>query len=448
MKKHFLLLTILIQATLQAQHITGTFKQHALQEITLEGFEYYNILELGKTQADSLGNFSLNYPKDYKGMALLKTEDKNSLVLLLGKESLLTLKGTHITETDSLQLNASENKTFFNYAMGQGYRANALNAWKYLDKLYRMEEQFIQQKKVKRTIKKELQRIEETAQKLVDGLDKSSYLRWFIPYRKFIQQMPTIIRTETERISASIALFRTTDFNHPNWKTSGILKEFIEAHYFMLENSSGSVEEKQEKMNKSSQYLINNLKNNEALLNEVVQQLFNYLEERSLFVASKYLAIQVLNHSQCEIDNKVANKLEKYRNLKVGNTAPDIQIDKTKKLSDYKHPILLVFGVSDCSACKTEAVELLNYYDEWKTKKNVEVIYISLDTNKDAYKNSYQDAPWQMYCDFKGWESKAAKEYHIWETPSYFLIDKNLKILSQINSVAHANAWIIHQLTP
>ena len=403
-------------------------------------------MELGKIQADSLGNFSLNYPKDYKGMALLKTEDKNNLVLLLGKESLLTLNGTHITETDSLELNASENKTFFNYAMGQGYRTNAINAWNYLDKLYKMEGQFTTQEKVKRTITKELQRIEETAQKLVEGLDQNSYLRWFIPYRTFIQDMPTIFRTETERIPASITLFRTTDFNHPNWKTSGVFQEFIEKHYFMLENSSGSLAEKQEKMNKSSQYLIKNLKDNEMLLNEVVQQLFNYLETRSLYIASKYLATQVLSQSQCEIENKVANRLEKYRNLKVGNTAPDIQLDKTKKLSDYKQPVLLVFGVSDCSACKIEAVELLKHYNEWKTKKNVEVIYVSLDTDEATYKQAYKNAPWQLFCDFKGWESKAAKEYHIWATPSYFLLDKNLKILSHINSVAHANASINYKL--
>jgi len=447
MKKHFLLLTLLIQATLQAQNITGTFKHHVLQEIALEGFEYYNTLELGKTQADSLGNFSLNYPKEYKGMALLKTEDKNSLVLLLGKESLLTLKGTHITETDSLQLNASENKTFFNYAMEQGYRTNATNAWNYLDKLYKMDGQFVQQKKVKRTITKELQRIEETAQKLVDGLDKNSYLRWFIPYRKFIQEMPTIIRSETERIPASIALFRNTNFNHHNWKTSGILKEFIEAHYFMLENYK-SLEENAVAMNFSSEALIYNLKDNKELLNKVSKELFLYLDDRSLYKASAYLAVALLKNHRNSLEMNVINRLEKYVTLKVGNSAPDIQLTKTKKLSGYKQPVLLVFGVSDCSACKTEAVELLNYYDEWKTKKNVEVIYISLDTDKDAYKNSYQDAPWQMYCDFKGWESKAAKEYHIWGTPSYFLLDKNLKILSHINSVAHANAWIMYQLTP
>lgn len=48
--------------------------------------------------------------------------------------------------------------------------------------------------------------------------------------------------------------------------------------------------------------------------------------------------------------------------------------------------------------------------------------------------------------DFKGWEAKAANDHHIWGTPSYFLLDKDLIILSHINSVAHANAWIKRRL--
>ena len=107
---------------------------------------------------------------------------------------------------------------------------------------------------------------------------------------------------------------------------------------------------------------------------------------------------------------------------------------------------MLVFGKSDCPHCKEGALELLKYYAGWKTKKNVEVVYVSLDTDKKVYQEAYQNAPWPMFCDFKGWDSKAAKDYHIWGTPSYFLLDKELTILAHINSVDHANAWITFRL--
>lgn len=445
MKKILLSISLLCSIVLTAQTLTGKLIYHAGQHISLSGFNYYDSYELAKTTTDSLGNFTLNYPKEYKGMGILKTQDGHNLVLLLDGNS-LSLQGTHISEMMDLEQSEGQNKTFFAYALEHSDRKNALNAWKYLDRLYGESKNFTEQFTTRKVITEEIYRLKDRETKRINSLPKGSYLRWFIPYRSFIQDMPEIIRTETERIAESIALFRTTDFNHPNWKTNGILQEFIEKHYFMLENSSGTVEEKQEKMNKSSLHLIQNLASNQYLLNQVVANLFSFLEERSLFVASEFLANQVLKGAQCEIEEKTTKKLEKYRHLKVGRTAPDIQLSSTQKLSDFKQPILLVFGKSDCPHCKEGALELLKYHAEWKTKKNVEVVYISLDTDKTVYKQAFQNAPWLTFSDFKGWDSKAAKDYHIWGTPTYFLLDKELTILGHMNSVAHANAWITSRL--
>lgn len=438
-----LLITSIKQTT--AQTITGILKHHAGQELSLVGFNNYKTVELAKTQTDSLGNFTLNYPKAYKGMALLKSQDKNSLVLLLN-QTFTTIKGTHISETDSLQLNATENKIFFNYAMVQGYRTNALNAWKYLDKLYNTQVLFKKQEIAKNSIQKELKRIKAEDTKLVNSLDKNSYLAWFIPIRKLIQETPTIMRTETERIPEAIAQFRNTNFNNSNFKTSGVLREYIEKHYFLIENMGLSIDSVAVQMNLSSNTLINTIKNNKGLLNKISENLFTYLEKRSLYKSSEYLAVTLLKDHQKDLEINVINRLEKYVSLKVGNTAPDIQITTTKKLSDYKQPVLLVFGVSDCGPCKKEAIELLKYYDTWKTKKDVEVVYISIDTDKEATKTAYQNAPWQSYCDYKGWDTQAAKDYFVYATPTYILLDKYMKILVHPSSIGQVDAWVNYKL--
>ena len=446
MKKTLILIALIF--TLQqttAQTITGILKHHAGQELSLTGFNNYKTVALAKTQTDSLGSFTLNYPKNYKGMALLKSQDKNSLVLLLN-QTFTTIKGTHISETDSLQLNATENKLFFNYAMGQGYRTNALNAWKYLDKLYNTQVLFKKQEIAKNSIQKELKRIKAEDTKLVNSLDKNSYLAWFIPIRKLIQETPTIMRTETERIPEAIAQFRNTNFNNSNFKTSGVLREYIEKHYFLIENMGLSIDSVAVQMNLSSNALINTIKDNKGLLNTITENLFTYLEKRSLYKSSEYLAVTLLKDHQKNLEINVINRLEKYVSLKVGNTAPDIQITTTKKLSDYKQPVLLVFGVSDCGPCKKEAIELLKYYDAWKTKKDVEVVYISIDTDKEAYKTAYQNAPWQSYCDYKGWDTQAAKDYFVYATPTYILLDKYMKILVHPSSIGQVDAWVNYKL--
>ena len=437
-----LLITSIKQTT--AQTITGILKHHAGQELSLVGFNNYKTVELAKTQTDSLGNFTLNYPKAYKGMALLKSQDKNSLVLLLN-QTFTTIKGTHISETDSLQLNATENKLFFNYAMGQGYRTNALNAWKYLDKLYNTQVLFKKQEIAKNSIQKELKRIKAEDTKLVNSLDKNSYLAWFIPIRKLIQETPTIMRTETERIPEAIAQFRNTNFNNSNFKTSGVLREYIEKHYFLIENMGLSIDSVAVQMNLSSNALINTIKDNKGLLNKISENLFTYLETRSLYKSSEYLAVTLLKDHQKDLEIHVINRLEKYVSLKVGNTAPDIQLTNSK-LSDIKKSVLLVFGVSDCAPCKKEAIELLKYYDAWKSKKDIEVVYISIDTDKEAYKTAYQNAPWQSYCDYKGWDTKAAKDYFVYATPTYILLDKDMKILVHPSSVGQVDAWVNYRL--
>ena len=81
-----------------------------------------------------------------------------------------------------------------------------------------------------------------------------------------------------------------------------------------------------------------------------------------------------------------------------------------------------------------------------KAKKNIAVMYISLDTDKQAFKTAYQNTPWQTYCNYKGWETQAAKDYYINATPTYFLLDKDMKILVHPRSLGQVDAWVHHKL--
>ena len=93
----YIILTVLLSTSLvlHCQTLNGTLEQHAGQQISLTGFHYYQSLELSKTIVDSLGHFSLHYPKEYTGMAVLKTQDNSSLVVALTTPH-IRLKGTHL----------------------------------------------------------------------------------------------------------------------------------------------------------------------------------------------------------------------------------------------------------------------------------------------------------------------------------------------------------------
>ena len=105
--------------------------------------------------------------------------------------------------------------------------------------------------------------------------------------------MQSIAKKEPQRIPELLQQFRTTNFNHPHFKTSGLFKELIEGHYMLLENMGQPLDSVYTQMNISTQHLIDNLQTNDSLLNAVGDQLFNYLEKRSLFKASEYLSVSL-----------------------------------------------------------------------------------------------------------------------------------------------------------
>lgn len=132
---------------------------------------------------------------------------------------------------------------------------------------------------------------------------------------------------------ANIAQFRSIDFTNPNFKTSGVFKQLIEGHYFLLENMGQSLDSIAVQMNASIAYIINNIKHNGRLLNSVSTALLSLFKKRSLFKAATYLSETLLNLKECTcvLDQSLQNKLQKYEVLKEANTAPDIQLTLIKK---------------------------------------------------------------------------------------------------------------------
>lgn len=435
-----IVLLIIVHLNVQSQTINGTLTKHSRQQITLIGFDYYETKELSKTIVDSIGRFSLTFPENYNGLGLLQTQDKSSIVLLLIEEN-ITLQGTHLKESDHLKFEESlQNMALTNFAKNNTLRQQAFKAWRYLLPLYKKQDTH---PKVLETIIEETTRIALADSIEINQLPKNyEYLNWFLTQRTLINDMPATVYSYRERIQKNIQQFRNIDFTNPNFKTSGLIKQLIEGHYMLLENMGKPIDEMYAEMNISTDSLLKSLKTNKHLVNKVATHLFAYFEKRSAFSAAEYLSKTMLSNYRDVLTDSLANTMQKYNALKKGNIAPDIQLTATKKLSQYKQPVLLVFGVSTCRHCKDEASELTNYYSKWKKELNLEVVYISLDTDKDAYNAVYKSTPWKTFCDFKGWETQAAKDYFVNATPTYILLDKDQKILIHPRSLKQVDAWV------
>jgi thiol-disulfide isomerase/thioredoxin len=434
--------------------ITGTFTELANQPIKLVGFNGFDTYPIDSTQANEKGQFQLAFGTADFGMAYLLSEDNESFVVILSGEG-LKLKGESLAIPESIDIiEGKENKLFEQYVLEHPRREQTLSAWDYLTKIYRRDSLFAVNEIPKQAIETEKQRIKAEDILFLANLPEGSYVSYYLPLRKLVSSVSTIAQYRTEEIPATINAFREIEYTDKRLYKSGLLKETIESHFWLIENSGRSLDSVYIEMNKSIDILVENLLSDEQKLNEITENLFKVLEKRSLFRASEYLALKLLNEQGCTINNDFAAQLESYRAMKKGNTAPDFDFIgeifalnyKTstipKKISDIEsNYTVVIFGASWCPACPQELSQSTLQYQKWK-KYNIEVVFVSLDVEKDVFRNFIKPFPFISLCDYKRWESPIVKDYHVFATPTIFLLNNKQEILLRPNSVSQLDSWV------
>lgn len=449
----FLTFNFLLSTTF-GQNITGTFTDLANQQIKLVGFKGFDTFVIDSTKANEKGQFQLSYGTEDFGMGYLLSEDDKSFVVILSGKS-LKLKGESLAMPENIKIiEGSENKLFEQYATEHPSREQTLSAWDYLTKIYKKDSLFAIHQTPKQAIETEKKRIKEEDSLFLASLPKDSYVSYYLPLCKLVSSVSTIAQYRTEEIPATIQAFRTLDYTDKRLYKSGMLKEVIESHFWLIENSGRSLDSVYIEMNKSIDVLVENLLADEQKLNEITEHLFKLLEKRSLFRASEYLALKLLNEQGCTINNNFAAQLESYRAMKKGNTAPDIEFSESviapgyqankipQKLSGIKSDyIVVVFGASWCPQCPQELSQIAKQYSKWKAQR-VEVVFISLDEDEKVFESFTSVFPFISLCDYQKWESPVAKDYHVFATPTIYLLDYKREILLRPNSISQLDSWV------
>lgn len=469
-KKLVYFLTLFVLTNLiHAQSIQGNLSLLANQEIKLEGFNGLKNYTIAKSKLDDKGNFKLNYSLNDIGMGFLIAGDEKPYLLILSGED-IELKGTALSYPETvLILKGNENQLLTQYAKDHPKREQALSAWNYLDKMYQEEAIFTKNKRTKKRIIKEKKRIKNQDTDFLTNLPKDSYVSWFLPMRKLVSSVATVAQYRPEEITATVEAFRKLDYTDKPLYKSGLFKNAIESHFWLIENSGKSLDSVFISMKISIDHLLENLLRDDDKLNEVTDYLFDLLERHSLFQASEYLALKILNEVSCTVNEDLAKQLETYRAMKIGNTAPDIDFtsnlasitDTTQlnseaaninnnttkvipptKLSEIKSKYtLVVFGASWCPKCTEEIPIIVQKYAQWK-KQDVEVVFISLDENKKTFEEFSAEFPFLSYCDYQKWDSKVVEDFYVFATPTLYLLDQTRKIILRPNSVKQMDTWV------
>jgi peroxiredoxin len=103
--------------------------------------------------------------------------------------------------------------------------------------------------------------------------------------------------------------------------------------------------------------------------------------------------------------------------------------DKLISIDAYKDKIILVdFWASWCKPCRTNHPDLVNLYEEFKTK-NFDIVSVSIDKNLSSWEKAIEKdgLMWENLIDK---ESKVSNELGVQEIPFNYLLDYDGKIIA------------------
>lgn len=131
-----------------------------------------------------------------------------------------------------------------------------------------------------------------------------------------------------------------------------------------------------------------------------------------------------------------ARRIKAAHAITVGDEAPMIKLNDAQgnqvSLADLKGKIVLIdFWASWCEPCRAEGPNLKEQYKLYKDK-GFEILSVSLDTDRKNWLKAISDdgLTWLQVSDLKGYRSEIVQSYGIGGVPSFFLIDRNGKIIA------------------
>jgi len=161
----------------------------------------------------------------------------------------------------------------------------------------------------------------------------------------------------------------------------------------------------------------------------------NYLAERHLIPLAKK-----------QNDTRLVLKLTQFKNLSIGNSAPDFILDESslRRLStlDVAENYILVFWSSGCSHCLKELPQLHSLSQNLNSTK-FKVVAVGLEENNTKWSSEVKKFPnFINTIKLQKWNNKVVKDYALTSTPTYFVLDQDKKFKFKPEGLKDLEAYL------
>ncbi|MCL7752422.1 TlpA disulfide reductase family protein [Polaribacter sp. Z022] len=450
--KKILVLIFFISSLVQAQYtINGTMtptiksdwvilykiegaRQKFVQntKIKIDSVEY-----LGKKQA--IGTFTFTLPKDTKigsYRATYKLEGAGFVDFIFNKEDVSF--GFHPDyPNQSITFSASKENIFY-----KQYLDAISKAQQTLDSIQvkALQNPDLDLKAPYKTAYTNVNNVQISYLKAAENM----YVKPFVQ-ASFRNSSSEIIDNPKKYMSNMVStFFDRMDFNNKALLNSSFLVDRITDYVFYI-NYSEDPNTQQKLYKESIIKVMSKIKNN-PFKKDVIEFLISQFETTMNLDLIDYLFDNHYNKLPESIQNKkFKDEKQKLFAAEIGRIAPNFswkENGKTfelSKLNDAEN-YLLIFWSTGCSHCIREIPQI---HKLLKENKKVKVIAFSLEQNDFAWKNYKKTLPnWHHVLGLNKWENKTARTYNIVSTPSYFVLNKDKKIIAKPDQLKDVKAFL------
>jgi len=349
-------------------------------------------------------------------------EDYNFDIIYNGKED---IELTFNSETGVEFKKSTENKLIASYTNSMSMVTQSIGNY------------FSQESKDTIALKAIFKTQKETQENFENATKDTIALEFIKANKPYIPQQVQDVKTYINNLKTHY--FDHVDFNNKTLQSSNFLEERMLNYVFgMSSDSKDELENYKENIDVVYSYMKDSPNEvQRILLFDVWQQMSDLgFESIANYIAENYLMDIAVSLN----DQELLHALILYKNISKGNVAPDFDIeikekDKLveKKLSELQgsENYIIVFWSSTCSHCLDEVPQLQTLVKSLE-KDKVKVIAIGLEDEPYRWKDlTYTYSEFiHVYGEGK-WDNKIGDDYGVTATPTYFILDKDKKIISK-----------------
>lgn len=420
MKKIYTLSAVLAAFALQAQftvtiQTSADFKDQDAILYTLNGSKDIIVT---KEQSKN-GTWTFKYPSSYMGMMKVYFPGSNNTVSFISENKNVNFKlGTQNNKVKDVIYLDEANNLMSKQQEGSQKKELILPALAQIKEYYKDNTDF------GKALKIEIDRLSGSSSS-IDATQHPFITYYNTNYNKFISNSPDSVKKVDQE-----EIINFLDKSNDMLETSSLLRPVLVSYL----NSGGNTN-----VVASVDKLLDRLKvetpRGQTVLSELID-IFDVYEMDEY--KSKYLSLA--KNLKCTINDRLASTLKSNANIEMGAAFPNYKFQSpvnttAKSLYDIKaDKKVVVFWSSTCSHCESELPQLLEKYNELKSK-NIQVVGFSLDVDKNSYTKKIAAFPWVNDSELRGWNSSYTDMYNIHATPTYFILDANNKIINKPDHV-------------